>query len=44
MEHVAFVSTGIGQTHTGDLDPVTHLASAYGGDNRVIAVFRPVKQ
>jgi len=43
MRHVGFVSTGVGQTHTGDVDPVRHLVFAYGGDNRVIDVFRPTK-
>jgi hypothetical protein len=43
MTHVTFVSTGIGQTHTGDVDPATHLVYAYGGNDRVIVVFKPVK-
>ena len=43
MQHVTFVSTGIGQTHTGDVDPATHRVFAYAGDDRVIEVFQPVK-
>jgi len=43
MEHVTFVSTDIGQTHTGDVDPATHLVYAYGGNDRVIEVYKPVK-
>lgn len=43
MTHVAFVSTGIGQTHTGDVDPGTHMVYAYGGNDRVIMVYKPVK-
>lgn len=43
MKHVTFVSTGIGQTHTGDVDPATHRVYAYGGNDRVIEVFQPVK-
>lgn len=44
MEHVTFVSTGIGQTHTEDVDPATLRAYAYGGNARVIDVFQPVWQ
>jgi len=43
MTHMTFVSTGIGQTHTGDVDPGTHLVYAYGGNDRVIMVYKPVK-
>jgi outer membrane protein OmpA-like peptidoglycan-associated protein len=41
MEHVGFVSTGIGQTHTGDVDPATHRVFAFGGNDRVIYVYQP---
>jgi DNA-binding beta-propeller fold protein YncE len=41
MEHVGFVSTGIGQTHTGDVDPATHRVYAFGGNDRVIYVYQP---
>lgn len=40
---VAFVSTGIGQTHTGDVDTATHDVYAYAGDGGVVVVFKPVK-
>lgn len=43
MQPVTFVSTGIGQSHTGDVDPATHLVYAYGGNDRVILVYKPVK-
>jgi len=44
MKQVAFVSTGIGNTHTGDVDTKTHAVYAYAGDGAVIDVFKPVKQ
>jgi hypothetical protein len=40
--HVTFVKTGVGQAHTGDVDPATHLIYAYRGDNRGIEVYKPV--
>ncbi len=43
MSHVTFVSTGIGQTHTGDVNPATHLVYAYCGDARLVAVYKPVQ-
>ena len=43
MSHIGFVSTDIGQTHTGDVDPASHLVFAYGGNDRVIEVYKPVK-
>ncbi|HUC61655.1 MAG TPA: hypothetical protein VMF53_06845 [Alphaproteobacteria bacterium] len=43
MEHVAFVSTGIGQTHTGDVDPESHLVFAYCGNDRQVMVFKPTR-
>lgn len=44
MKHVAFVSTGIGNTHTGDVDTKTHEVYAYAGDGAVVDVFKPVKE
>lgn len=44
MAHVTFVSTGIRQIHTGDVDPATHRVYADGGNARVIDVFQPVRQ
>lgn len=43
MEHVTFVSTGIGQTHTGDVNPRTHRVYAFGGNDRLIYVYMPVR-
>lgn len=43
MKPVTFVSTGVGNTHTGDVDPATHLVYAYEGDDGVIGVYKPVK-
>src|SRR5215469_13096432 len=44
MTHLAFVSTGIGNSHTGDVDTKTHEVYAYAGDGGVVDVFKPVKQ
>ena len=44
MKHLAFVSTGIGNTHTGDVDTKTHMVYAYAGDGAVVDVFKPVKE
>lgn len=44
MKHLAFVSTGIGNTHTGDVDTRTHAVYAYAGDGGVVDVFKPVKE
>ncbi len=44
MEHVGFVSTGVGNTHTGDIDPATHLVYAFEGDDGLVGVYRPVKE
>ena len=43
MQHVAFVSTGSGNTHTGDVDPESHLVYAYEGDAGAVSVWKPVR-
>lgn len=43
MKPVTFVSTGIGQTHTGDVDTATHLVYAYEGKAGVLGIFKPVR-
>lgn len=44
MTPVAFVSTGIGNTHSGDVDTKTHEVYTYAGDGAVVDVFKPVKE
>jgi LPXTG-motif cell wall-anchored protein len=39
MQPVAFVNTGSGNTHTGDVDPNTHMVYAYEGDANVVGVY-----
>lgn len=41
MEHVTFVSTGVGTTHTGDVDTATHLVFAYQGGNDTLGIYKP---
>ena len=43
VKPVTFVSTGVGNTHTGDVDPATHLIYAYEGDDGLVGVYKPVK-
>jgi DNA-binding beta-propeller fold protein YncE len=43
MKPVTFVSTGVGNTHTGDVDTATHLVYAYEGDAGVLGVYKPVR-
>jgi hypothetical protein len=43
MQAVTFVSTGVGNTHTGDVDLATHLIYAYEGDDGLIGVYKPTK-
>lgn len=43
MKPVTFVSTGVGNTHTGDVDPATHLVYAYEGDDGLVGVYKPVQ-
>ena len=42
MELVADVNTGVGTTHTGDVNPATHAVYAYEGDRAAVGVFVPV--
>ncbi len=42
MKRVAYVNTGSGNTHTGDVDPKTHRVYAYEGDANVVGVYAPV--
>lgn len=44
MTPVAFVSTGIGNTHSGDVDTKTHMVYTYAGDGAVVDVFKPVME
>jgi DNA-binding beta-propeller fold protein YncE len=43
MKPVTFVSTGVGQTHTGDVDTRTHLVYAYEGKAGVLGIYKPVR-
>ena len=43
MRHVTFIKTDVGNTHTGDVDPATHLVYAYEGDDGLVGVYRPVR-
>lgn len=43
MEAITSVSTGVGTTHTGDVDRVTHAVYAYEGDRAAVGVFCPVR-
>jgi len=43
MKPVTFVSTDVGQTHTGAVNSSNHLIYAYGGDGAVVDVFKAVK-
>ena len=43
MQHVAWVPTGVKTTHTGDVDPSTHLVYAYEGDRASLGVYKPVR-
>jgi YVTN family beta-propeller protein len=38
---VAYVNTGSGNTHTGDVNPTTHTVYVYEGDANVVAVYAP---
>lgn len=39
MQHVAYVDTGSGITHTGTVDPVTHEVYVYEGQANVLGVY-----
>ena len=43
MKPVTFVSTDVGQTHTGAVNSANHLVYAYGGLGGTVDVFKPVK-
>lgn len=43
MKPVSFVSTSVGQTHTGDVDSRTHLVYAYEGKADVLGIYKPVR-
>lgn len=43
VKHLAFVSTGVGQTHTGDVDTASHLVFAYEGKAGTLGVYKPVR-
>ena len=38
---VAYVNTGSGNTHTGDVDPKTHYVYVFMDDANVLAVYTP---
>jgi OmpA family len=42
MQHVAYVNTHVGTTHTGDVDPTTHAVYVYEGKKASVGVFCPV--
>jgi YVTN family beta-propeller protein len=41
MTPVAYVNTGSGNTHTGDVDPSSHRVFVYEGDANILAVYAP---
>lgn len=41
MRRLGFVSTGVGATHTGTVDPITHAVYAYAGEAAALYVYRP---
>jgi len=43
MEAVTDVDTGVGTTHTGDVDTATHAVYAYEGGRAAVGVFCPVR-
>ncbi len=43
MQHVAYVNTTVGVTHTGDVDPTTHAVYVYEGKRAALGVFCPVR-
>ncbi len=42
LQHIAYVNTHVGTTHTGDVDPKTHLVYVYEGARAALGVFKPV--
>lgn len=43
MTPVTFISTGVGNTHAGDVDTDTHDVYTVSGDGSVVFVYRPVQ-
>lgn len=43
LQHVAYVNTHVGTTHTGDVDPTTHAVYVYEGKRAALGVFCPVR-
>lgn len=43
MKHITFVSTGVGSTHTGMVDPTTGNVYAYAGKASALYVYKPEK-
>ena len=43
LQHVAYVNTHVGTTHTGDVDPTTHAVYVYEGKKAALGVFCPVR-
>jgi hypothetical protein len=43
MRPVTFIKTGVGNTHTGDVDPATHLVYAFEGDGGLVGVYKPIR-
>ncbi len=41
MRRLGVVSTGVGATHTGTVDPITHAVYAYAGEAAALYVYRP---
>lgn len=44
MTHLTHVSTGYGFTHTGMVDPATHVVYAFGGAGPALVAYKPVKE
>jgi hypothetical protein len=40
---VAYINTGSGNTHTGDVNPTTHNVYVYEGDANVVGVYAPAR-
>ena len=43
LQHIAYVNTTAGVTHTGDVDPTTHAVYVYEGKRAALGVFCPVR-
>ena len=42
QKHIAYVNTGVGTTHSGDVSNVTHAVYAYEGKRAALGVYCPV--